>query len=261
MNNIVFWVGIFLLLQAGGVANANPPHFAAIAAENSPDQQDNKRPDYHSYQYNYPHQLPADYVYRTPRVFGPTGASQTVSSIGQPEKEGQNGSVAGQHLRGEVHRLVRQIIQGSKEPLAGEVRVLVASFVNLNRMQETSALGRYFSEQVLHELQQAGLDVVDVRMMGAMEISKGHGEYVLSRDMAELNYLHHADAVLAGTYSVAGDQIFVNARLLENTTGLLLASGSVVFTIDPVTAAMLADSAAPVRIARPVAVPVRQLPE
>ena len=215
-------------------------------------------PGYRSYQFNYPHNLPADYVYRTPRVFGPPGDS---ASQDQPQvtgnQEDRGAASQGDHLQGEVRRLVSQLIQSSKEPLAGETQVLVASFVNLNRMNETSALGRYLGEQAMHELQQAGFDVLDVRMMVGMEISRGHGEYVLSRDMAQLNYLHHADAVLAGTYSVAEGQIFVNARLLENGSGRLLSSASVVFAQNGVTRAMLRDSAAPVRMARPVDIPVR----
>ncbi len=211
---------------------------------------------YNDYVHNYPHQLPADYVYRTPRVFGPKASSSpAVAYNSANDKEDPAGS--GNRLRGQAVELVRQVITGSREPLVDEVRVLVASFVNLNKMYETSSFGRYFGEQVLHELQRAGVDVVDVRMMAGMEISQGHGEYVLSRDMAELNYVHHADAVLAGTYSVAADQIFVNARLLENNSGLLLASASVVFALDPVAAAMLRDGAAPMRVAPPVAVPVR----
>ncbi len=198
------------------------------------------------YSLDHPHQVPGDYVYRTPRVFGPEKVGDNFSWdwLTGGKKQAMPAQT-GTQLKLRVRELVAQLLAGSKEPVAGQLRVTVASFVNLDQVYETSALGRYLGEQMLHELQRARVDAVDVRMMPAMQISKGHGEYALSRDMAELNYVHHADSVVAGTYSVAAGQIFVNARLLENGTGLLLSSGSLVFEVDGVSAAMLKDAGQP----------------
>ncbi len=200
------------------------------------------------YALDHPHQVPSDYVYRTPRVFAPEKAGVDLSwdwlKFGKKEVMPAE---TGTQLKLRVRELVAQLLAGSKEPIAGELRVTVASFVNLDEMYETSALGRYLGEQMLHELQRARVDAVDVRMMPAMQISKGHGEYALSRDMNELNYAHQADAVVAGTYSVADGQIFVNARILENNTGLLLSSSSIVFEVDGVSAAMLKDASKPLQ--------------
>ncbi len=200
------------------------------------------------YALDHPHQVPSDYVYRTPRVFSPEKAGGDFSWAWLTGGKKQvMPAETGTQLKLRVRELVAQLLAGSKEPVAGELRLTVASFVNLDRMYETSALGRYLGEQMLHELQRAQVDAVDVRMMPAMQISKGHGEYALSRDMAELNFTHHADAVVVGTYSVADGQIFVNSRLLENGTGLLLASSSIVFEIDGVSAAMLRDADQPMQ--------------
>lgn len=199
------------------------------------------------YALDYPHQVPGDYVYRTPRVFdGQRGGDFTFSWdwLSAGDKKIMPAET-GTQLKLRVRELTAQLLAGSKEAIPGELRLTVASFVNLDQVYETSALGRYLGEQMLHELQRVGVDVVDVRMMPAMQVSKGHGEYALSRDMAELNYAHHADAVVAGTYSVADGQIFVNARLLENGSGLLLASASIVFEVDGVSAAMLKDASQP----------------
>ncbi len=255
---LCFCAVLFVFVSVQAPAAARRQH--DLSGDDIPSQQEmSSAVQYGQYVHNYPHQLSADYVYRTPRVFGPA-AKQNVAAVKVKKNDSKDSAAAGNRLRYQVVDLVGQIITGSKEPLAGEVQVLVASFVNLNSMYETSSFGRYLGEQVLHELQRARVDVVDERMMAGMEISKGHGEYVLSRDMAELNYVHHADAVLAGTYSVADDQIFVNARLLANGSGLLLSSASVVFALDPVSAALLADGAAPMRVAVPVSVPVRAMP-
>lgn len=200
------------------------------------------------YSLDHPHQVPSDYVYRTPRVFGPERGGGNLSwDWLTGGKKGAVPAETGTQLKLRVRELASQLLAGSKEPVAGELRVTVASFVNLDQMYETSALGRYLGEQMLHELQRSRVDTVDIRMMPSMQISKGHGEYALSRDMAELNYAHQADAVVAGTYSVADGQIFVNARLLQNGTGLLLSSSSIVFEVDGVSAAMLKDASQPLQ--------------
>ncbi len=200
------------------------------------------------YALDYPHQVPSDYVYRTPRVFGPEKAGGNFSWHWlKGGKKQVMPAETGTQLKLRVRELAAQLVAGSNEPLAGEMRVTVASFVNLDKMYETSGLGRFLGEQMLHELQRAQVDAVDVRMMPAMQISNGHGEYALSRDMSELNYAHQANAVVAGTYSVADGQIFVNARLLENGTGLLLSSSSIVFEVDGVSAAMLKNAGRPLQ--------------
>ncbi|MDR9500248.1 MAG: FlgO family outer membrane protein [Desulfurivibrionaceae bacterium] len=198
------------------------------------------------YGLDHPHGVPGDYVYRTPRVFM---AEKPGERFSWPWLTGGSREVmpaeTGIQLRLRVRELAAQLLAGSKEPVAGELRVTVATFVNLDQIYETSALGRYLAEQMLHELQRRRVDVFDIRMMPAMQISQGHGEYALSRDMNELSYVHQADAVVAGTYSVADGQIFVQVRLLENGTGLLLASSSLAFKMDGLVEAMLKDSGQP----------------
>ncbi len=200
----------------------------------------------HRYVVDYPHQVPGDYVYRTPRVFAPERGGVDFSwNWLSGDKKDVMPAETGTQLKLRVGELASQLLAGSKEPIPGEMRLAVASFVSLDQVYETSALGRYLAEQMLHELQRLRVDVIDVRMMPSMQISKGYGEYVLSRDMAQLNYAHHADAVVAGTYSVADGQIFVNVRLLENNSGLVLTGASMVFEADALTAAMLKHAGQP----------------
>ncbi|MDA3832112.1 MAG: FlgO family outer membrane protein [Spirochaetales bacterium] len=204
---------------------------------------------YKEYSLDYPHPVTRDYVYRTPRVYQ-SGEGQPVSV-----SESHGGDVRaktlipaeeGTELALRVRELVTELLATSRENVVGELQVTVATFVNLDQLYETSGMGRYVSEQMIHELQRAGVDVVDVRMMPSMKISQGHGEYVLSRDMGELNYVHEIDAIVAGTYTVADGQIFLNGRLLSTGTGKVLSSGSTVFEVDSVIASLLQRSGQPV---------------
>jgi TolB-like protein len=200
------------------------------------------------YSLDYPHEVTRDYVYRTPRVYQPesSGSSSWFKLSSTKENKTLIHAEEGTELGLRVRELVAELLATSREPVVGELQVAVATFVHLDHLYETSAMGRYISERMIHELQRAGVDVVEMRMMPSMKISESHGEYVLSRDMGELSYVHEVDAVVAGTYTIAADQIFLNGRLLGVEDGKVLAVASTVFEIDPIVAALLSRSGQPV---------------
>ncbi len=200
------------------------------------------------YSLDYPHPVTHDYVYRTPRVYQPDiDTSKSPSTLTHSDTtKTLIPAEAGTELSLRVRELAAELLATSREPIPGELQLAVATFVSLDQLYETSAMGRYLSEQLLHELQRAGVDVIEVRMMPSMKISQTHGEYVLSRDMGELNYVHEVDAVVAGTYTVANGQIFLNGRVLAVETGKILSSGSTVFEIDDVGASLLQRRGQPV---------------
>jgi hypothetical protein len=66
--------------------------------------------------------------------------------------------------------------------------------------------------------------------------------------------------VVAGTYAVAGQEIFVNARLLRNDDNRVLSSASMVLPIDAMTANLLANESMPAS-GRTAQVTIRQFPE
>ena len=153
----------------------------------------------------------------------------------------------GLELKLRIRELAHQLLANAREEIIDEVTVTVSTFVNLNHLYTTSGLGRYLAEQMMHELQAVGLDVVDVRMTPAMMISEGFGEYAMSRDMAELSYVHPGDAMLVGTYTVSNKEIFINARLLRNQDGMVLSGGSTVFELNRVSGGLLHDEGRPPR--------------
>lgn len=206
-----------------------------------------KTPIYRSYFYNYPHEIPADYVFRTERVFSPQAMKDGVPPGGSPVAP--NAALAAA-----VHDLARKLLAGVGEEIADEYTVAVSTFVNLNNLYATSALGRYVGEQMIGELQGHGIAVVDVRKTPGIMVSRYHGEYAMSRDMKELGYIQHAQAMLVGTYAVAPGRVFLNARLLRNEDNLVLAAAALEIPMDQVVAAMLADEGMPVGRAVPVAV-------
>ncbi len=202
--------------------------------------------------YNYPHEVPSDYVYRTDRVFAGEEKNGDWLQGVQTMFKRKDAYVAKPYpaeqaaeLRLQMREVVLQLLENSKEPVVEEWRVVVTTFVSLNQLYKTSGLGRIMAEQMISELQKTGVDVVDVRMTPALQIVEGFGEYGLSRDMAELSYVQDAQAVIVGTYMVSDGQVVVNVRLLQQGDGLVLSSGAMVFPVNGFVDGLLQDEAVP----------------
>lgn len=203
---------------------------------------------------DYPQTIKPEYLYKTGRVVVAPDSSRTLWDYlsffaweSDPDKGHVFPAEEAAALRGRVRELARQLLLNSQESIAEEYVLTVNSFVNLNNLYKTSSLGRYISEQLIGELQLAGVEVIDVRKSAGLMIREGHGEYGMSREMEELSYVHASQAMVVGTYTYASGQVFLNARILRNSDGMVLSNGSFVFDLDSVTRQMLADEAMPAR--------------
>ena len=219
-------------------------------------------PAYRPYFYNYPHAIPPDYVFRTARVFSPQNMSQSfLPGFGSGQAGGSAGGAGqGAALQAKINQLGKALIANASEVVADEYVVAVSTFVSLDNLYATSSLGRFLGEQLLSTLQQSGLEVIEVRKTPGMMVSPYHGEYALSRSMDEIGLVQAAQAVVVGTYTVAGQEIFVNARLLRNDDNRVLSSASLVLPIDAMTANLLANESMPAST-RTAKVTIRQFQE
>ncbi len=202
--------------------------------------------------------LTSDYAYRAENTTQPAPElpwTQKLSSLFSFKKAGPGSTDRlGAELTLQVRELAGKLLANTREDIRDEEAITVCTFVNLNNLYATSGLGRYLGEQMINELQLAGLDVFDVRITPAVMISQGFGEYGMSRDMAELTYVHPGSAMVVGTYSHTDNEIFINARLLRNSDGKVLSSASTVLTKNRISTALLNDEARPPRRGTAVAI-------
>ncbi|HOB61800.1 MAG TPA: FlgO family outer membrane protein [Candidatus Competibacteraceae bacterium] len=121
-----------------------------------------------------------------------------------------------------------------REPL------LAATFVDINNLEMSSGLGRVIGEQVGSRFAQEGFTVVEIKMRNNIFVKEGAGEFMLSRSVKEISQSQNAAAVIAGTYAVGRQSVFVNARLIRATDSLVLASYDYVLPLGPDAKALLA---------------------
>lgn len=108
-------------------------------------------------------------------------------------------------------------------PLDANAPVLVGTVVQVDRLEESSRLGRLLSEQFAGRLAQRGLRVTELRMRESLALRPGQGELMLSRQVQEVARAQAAQAVLVGTYAVAHQAVYVSLKLVGAGNTMLAA--------------------------------------
>ena len=103
----------------------------------------------------------------------------------------------------------------------------VTTFVNLDDLYTTSTFGRVYAEQLISELAMRGFDVIELRHSDALQFLGSAGEFALSRDVAAVKPSRELSGVVVGTYIASPVRVYVNARLIDPTTSLVLSAASV----------------------------------
>jgi len=151
------------------------------------------------------------------------------------------------HWTKNIHRLAGELFANLNEadPEAGNLMdgVVMGSFVDLKKLSRTSSFGRYLAEQLMAEFQQHGYKVVEIRKSTSVIIQKNRGEYGLSRDASQIKPNVAARTMVTGTYTIAGDEIMVNAKVLDNKNADLLSSSTILFPKNALADLLLSDAA------------------
>jgi TolB-like protein len=118
--------------------------------------------------------------------------------------------------------------------------LIVASFVNVNNLEESSSFGRILSEQVGSRFVQRGHKVIELKLRQAsIFIREGNGEFLLSRDIRELSKTYNAAAVVVGTYAEGVDRLYVSARTLRPEDNMIISTYDVGIVMHPVAMSVL----------------------
>ena len=132
----------------------------------------------------------------------------------------------------------------------------VTTFVNIDDLYASSTFGRMVGEQLMSELAMKGFDVVELRQADALQFLNTSGEFALSRDVRTVRPHRNLAAVVVGTYVVSPERVYVNARLIEPSTSLILSAGSVEMSKTRELAKMLRGGSMPGSLER---IPVKAL--
>lgn len=125
-------------------------------------------------------------------------------------------------------------LKQSRQPL------LTATFVNVNSLENSSGLGRIIADQVSSRFAQKGFTMIQVTLRNDIFVKQEAGEFVLSRSVQDISRHHNVAAVVAGTYAVGRNSVYVSARLIRAADSLILAGYDYSLPLGPDTKALLA---------------------
>ena len=118
--------------------------------------------------------------------------------------------------------------------------VIVASFVNIDNVQNSSRLGRMIAEQMGSRFIQHGYQVIEMKLRtNSIFIEKERGELILSRELRDISVEHDAQAVIVGTYAAASQVVYVTAKVIRTSDGVIMASHDYSLPLGPDTKSML----------------------
>ena len=173
----------------------------------------------------------------------------TITNINQPKKENTSPLVALEksqieafgikdHITHEnVHSKLNNTIIAIADQLfqtktdkKNPTRVILTSFVDLNKLEKTSTFGRLITESMFNELHIRKFLVTDFRGREAVTVNED-GEFHITRDVDELkDNVDAVEYILVGTYVKFENQsLLVNARILDSLSGRILSSARVVY--------------------------------
>ena len=102
--------------------------------------------------------------------------------------------------------------------------IIVASFVNIDNLEESSSFGRTVSRQLATQFSAHSYQVIELLLRKNVYIESKNGEFLLSRELVNIGAEHNAQAVLVGTYAVGSKSVYVTARLVDAKSSIVIAS-------------------------------------
>jgi TolB-like protein len=118
-------------------------------------------------------------------------------------------------------------------------KLMIANFVSLHDLNETSSFGQLASANLMHELQIRNWNIMDPLFTRDLYIGPS-GEFALSRDPKRLPGSLPSFEIIAGTYQTTTDSIILNVRLINAHSSSVISSAQVVFLKSQVINALVA---------------------
>ena len=118
--------------------------------------------------------------------------------------------------------------------LADDKPLIMATLVNIDALEQTSMLGRLVSEQLSTRLAQGGM-----KLRNSVYLKRGQGELMLTREIGDVASTHNAQAVVVGSYAETRETVFINVKVIQPTTNLVLAGHDYVLAKEGTVRSML----------------------
>ena len=132
--------------------------------------------------------------------------------------------LTGTSIPGANYKAADSLLNKIQPKLPKDSPILVASFVNIDDLDNSSTFGRVVSEQFASRFKQRDYTTIEMKLRTNVFIRADSGEFLLSRELAEISTKHRAQAVVVGTYAVASKKVYLTTRVINVSDGRVLSS-------------------------------------
>ncbi len=139
-----------------------------------------------------------------------------------PGERGGTVSIKSPDFFGFGEEISRQLSHNQVKVLAGEKRLIMTTFVDIDDLGRTSRFGRVLAESLATRLFNNGFGVVEIRRGADLMIRKNSGEVMLTRNAALIAGEYEAEGVVVGTYALTPTTVIINAKMLDAGSGEVL---------------------------------------
>lgn len=145
-------------------------------------------------------------------------------------------------LIAEHHSVAEALAKRAELVMAKDRPVLVAPFLEVNRLDQYSDFGSMAAEHTGSRLAQLGFTVLEIKLnRDALYTLDGKGGLLLSDELRNLSDSVGAQAVLLGTYAPGEDNVYLSARLVRAKDNVVLSSEDYALPMGPDTRALMSD--------------------
>lgn len=116
------------------------------------------------------------------------------------------------------------LLQRCTAPLDRSRDILVATFVNSDKLDESSTFGRTISDNYVTYLVTNGYKLSEIKLRNNLLVKQDSGEFMLSRNLKNILLSHNVHAVLVGTYSVGYDNVYITAKIVNPVDGVIISA-------------------------------------
>jgi TolB-like protein len=119
------------------------------------------------------------------------------------------------------------------------IRLMVMTIADIDNLGRSTSLGRLISENLAARLSQQGYTVIEPKLHPLVNLIPYRGEFALSRNWFEKQNLRGIDIVVAGTYAVAEDKMYISLKMFNAVSRKVMSSYSYTLPLGPNTVALL----------------------
>lgn len=157
----------------------------------------------------------------------------------QPQEDTNYTSVSANAFVAANYRAADALALQLRGKLQEDKPLIMATIVNIDALEQTSMLGRLVAEQLSTRLAQGGMKMLEMKLRNSVYLKRGQGELMLTREIGDVAHTHNAQAVVVGSYAETREAVFVNIKVIQPSTNLVLAGHDYVLAKENTVRSML----------------------